>query len=143
MLFHGLYNHQLDDKGRLRMPAKIRSGLGGTFFCLKGYKNTILVYSQEKFAKFCLEYENTSITNVKAQMALTEIISSAFEVTEDAQGRFTLPPILKKYANINKNVVIKGVVDKLEIWSEEAHEARDTDKSLDQLVADIGMEFRV
>lgn len=136
-MFFGIYNHQLDDKGRLRLPAKLRNELGGSFFCLKGYDNTILVYSEEKFKKFCEENVNIPLTDVEAQRALVELVSNAFPIEEDSQGRFVLPAVLKEYAGIDKNVVIKGVIDRIEIWSEKAHNERTTNKNLNELVVSL------
>lgn len=139
-MFFGTYNHQLDDKGRIRLPAKLRSELGGHFFCLKGYNNTVMVYSEKKFNDFCSEYANIPLTDDVAQGALVELISNTYEVVEDSQGRFILPAFLKDYAGIEKNVVIKGVIDRIEIWSEKAHEERMTNKNLNELVATFPKE---
>ena len=137
-MFFGIYFHQLDDKGRLRLPAKLRGELGGSFFCMKGFDNTILIYSEERFRKFCEENANVPLTDVDAQRSLVELISNAFPIEEDSQGRFTLPQTLKEYAGIEKNVVVKGVIDRIEIWSEKAHEARSTNKNLNELVQSLG-----
>lgn len=137
-MFFGIYFHQLDDKGRLRLPAKLRGELGGSFFCMKGFDNTILIYSEERFRKFCEENANVPLTDVEAQRSLVELISNAFPIEEDSQGRFILPQALKEYAGIEKNVVIKGVIDRIEIWSEKAHEERSTNKNLNELVQTLG-----
>ncbi len=137
MFFYGNYNHQLDDKGRIRLPAKLRTGLGGNFFCLKGYDNSVMVCSTEKFESICEEYKKTPSSNMVAQRALIELISTAFEINEDSQGRFVLPAFLKEYAGIDKNVVIKGVVDRIEIWSENAHLGRESNKNLNELMNDL------
>ena len=137
-MFFGIYFHQLDDKGRLRLPAKLRGELGGSFFCMKGFDNTILIYSEERFRNFCEENANVPLTDVEAQRSLVELISNAFPIEEDSQGRFILPQALKEYAGIEKNVVIKGVIDRIEIWSEKAHEERSTNKNLNELVQTLG-----
>ena len=136
-MFTGMYNHQLDNKSRLRLPAKFRSELGGSFFCLKGFDNTVLIYSKTKFEKFCEQYEDIPMSDIAAQQALGEIISTSFEIVEDSQGRFVLPNYLKSYANIEKNVVVKGVGSRIEIWSEKAHEERTTDLSFNELVVKL------
>lgn len=140
-MFFGIYFHQIDDKGRLRLPAKLRGELGGSFFCMKGFDNTILIYSEERFRRFCEENANVPLTDVEAQRSLVELISNAFPIEEDSQGRFVLPQALKDYAGIEKNVVIKGVIDRIEIWSEKAHEARSTNKNLNELVQTLGSKI--
>ncbi len=140
-MFFGIYFHQLDDKGRLRLPAKLRGELGGSFFCMKGFDNTVLIYSEERFRKFCEENANVPLTDVEAQRSLVELISNAFPIEEDSQGRFVLPQALKDYAGIEKNVVIKGVIDRIEIWSEKAHEERSTNKNLNELVQTLGSKI--
>ncbi|MEG1805703.1 MAG: division/cell wall cluster transcriptional repressor MraZ, partial [Clostridia bacterium] len=69
-----------------------------------------------------------------------ELTSTALDIVEDSQGRFVLPDYLKEYASIEKNVVIKGVIDRIEIWSEKAHLERTNDKSFNDIVKklDIG-----
>lgn len=140
-MFFGIYFHQLDDKGRLRLPAKLRGELGGSFFCMKGFDNTVLIYSEERFRKFCEENANIPLTDVEAQRSLVELISNAFPIEEDSQGRFVLPQALKDYAGIEKNIVIKGVIDRIEIWSEKAHEERSTNKNLNELVQTLGSKI--
>lgn len=137
-MFFGIYFHQLDDKGRIRLPSKLRAELGGSFYCMKGFDNTILVYSEERFNKFCQSVVDMPLDKVESQRALTEIISYAFKIEEDSQGRFILPVSLREKAEIEKNVVIKGVIDRIEIWSEKAHLERNTDKSFNELIRTIG-----
>lgn len=140
VVFFGSYNHQLDDKGRLRLPAKFRNELGGSFMCLKGYDNTVMVCSFAKFEHICKKFEMTSASDIEGQAALVELMSTAADITEDAQGRFVLPDYLREYASIEKNVVIKGVNDRIEIWNEKAHLERTTNKSFNELITklDIG-----
>ncbi|MBR6692963.1 MAG: MraZ N-terminal domain containing protein, partial [Clostridia bacterium] len=79
-MFFGIYFHQLDDKGRIRLPSKLRAELGGSFYCMKGFDNTILVYSVERFNKFCQSVVDMPLDKVESQRALTEIISYAFKI---------------------------------------------------------------
>lgn len=140
-MFYGRYNYQIDDKGRMRLPAKFRGELGGCFFCLKGYDNTVCICSKARFENMCEKYQKAAEESVEAQRALVEFVSTAFEVSEDSQGRFKLPQNLKEYANLEKEIVIKGVIQRIEVWSKKADEERETDKNLNELAIDLGTQL--
>lgn len=134
MYFAGNYNHQLDDKGRLRLPAKLRQGLGKSFVLMPGIDDTISIYPQEAFDELCKEYMSYDQTDVEIQRTITELISSAFPVEEDVQGRFIVPAQLRQYAKIQKNVIVKGALRKIEIWADNTHEARESNVSVNELM---------
>ena len=116
----GTYSHQLDDKNKIRIPARLKSELRDDFTLTKGVDGCIYVFAQSVFAAHINgKLDEVSIGDRAAQRPLRLLMASAYEVSEDKQGRLILPAELIKHAGIKKNVVILGVGNRAEIWDEE------------------------
>jgi len=116
----GTYFYAMDERGRIRMPAKLKTQLGDNFVITKGSNGSLFVFSQSTLQTEIFEkLKALPLTDANAQKPLRMILSSAFEVQEDSANRFLLPQILRDFAKITKNVVIIGVGSRVEIWSEE------------------------
>ena len=107
----GEFNHSIDEKGRLIIPAKLRDDLGDSFVICNGLEGCLFVYSQEELNKFVAELE-------------TLPRMSASEGSFDKQGRVLVPPSLRKAAGLEKDVVLVGVQDRIEIWDKALWEER-------------------
>lgn len=128
-MFSGEYAHQLDEKNRIRIPAKYKAELGDKYVFCKGATKCIYVMPLAAFEKEAEKFSSISLFDEEAQDALSEFMSSFFQPEEDKQGRVLLPPALREYAGIEKNVVTVGSFNKLEIWSEEVREERRKEKT--------------
>ncbi len=118
-MFFGEYSHALDEKGRIRIPSKLKVGLG-EYVATKGVDNCIYIFSKSYFENEFLESINkVSAYSLTGQNAVRAILSSTFEIEEDAQGRFVIPASLREFAGITKNVVSVGVGKRIEIWDEQ------------------------
>ncbi|HBS10218.1 MAG TPA: cell division/cell wall cluster transcriptional repressor MraZ [Firmicutes bacterium] len=116
MLF-GSYEYQLDDKGRVVIPAKLRNSLGNTVYLLKGYDGCISIYPEESFNKFIEKLENLPFEKEKARLHQRVLLSSRQELVIDKQGRLLIPKtVINKYSLVNKEIMIIGMLDHLEIW---------------------------
>ncbi len=116
MLF-GSYEYQLDDKGRVVIPAKLRNSLGNTVYLLKGYDGCISIYPEESFNKFIEKLENLPFEKEKARLHQRVLLSSVQELVIDKQGRLLIPKtVINKYSLVNKEIMIIGMLDHLEIW---------------------------
>ena len=104
----GEFNHSIDEKGRLIIPAKLRDDLGDSFVICNGLEGCLFVYSQEEWNKFFKRY----------------FFGSASEGSFDKQGRVLVPPSLRKAAHLEKDVVLVGVQDRVEIWDKALWEER-------------------
>ncbi|MFI3167471.1 MAG: division/cell wall cluster transcriptional repressor MraZ [Bacillota bacterium] len=133
-MFSDTYYHQLDGKGRLRLPAKLRAELGGSFILMPGMNNTITIKPQSAYHDMCEKYSKYDENDVELQEVISEIMGSIKQVEEDSQGRFVIPQKYLAQAGIEKNVVIKGVLNRIEIWSEENHENRKTKRSMNEML---------
>lgn len=116
----GTFYHQLDQKNRFRIPAKLKDELGAELVLTLGTGGALELFSANELKTSVLsKMENISLFDEQAQKSLRVLLSSAHELEEDNQGRFLLPQNLKSRANILKNIVIIGVGNRLEIWAEE------------------------
>ena len=119
-IFYGEHRYQIDEKMRIRIPAKFKEMLGEKPFFICGPGKRILVYNQAA-ATGVLEgmFKGLKPANNKKNMAQSLIGSFASRIDEDKQGRYVLPSKLIKHAEINRNAVFIGAIYHAEIWSEE------------------------
>ena len=119
VLFIGEYRHSLDTKGRVIVPAKFRDGLGDKFVITKGLDGCLFAYSKEEWTNFENKIKTLPLTNKDARAFVRFFFSGAVECEIDKQGRTLIPPMLRDYATLNKDLVIIGVSTRVEIWSQE------------------------
>ncbi len=112
----GEYEHSLDDKGRVIMPAKLRIDIGERFIITKGLDGCLFVFSQAEWSNFETKLKELPLTNKNARDFVRFFLSGATECEIDKQGRFLIVNNLRDYANITKEVVIIGVGTRIEIW---------------------------
>ena len=112
----GEFNHSIDEKGRLIIPAKLRDDVGENFVICNGLEGCLFVYSQEEWSKFVAELETLPRMSKDARIYKRYFFGSASEGTFDKQGRVLVPTPLRKSANLEKDVVLVGVQDHVEIW---------------------------
>ena len=111
---NGQYAHNIDAKGRLFIPTKLRDELGGTLHVTVGQDHCLSVFSDQGWADFNASLKGTSFTRIKG---LRMMYAYMTDCVPDAQGRILLPAKLRQYANLEKEVVIIGVFDRAEIWN--------------------------
>lgn len=119
-MFIGEYHHSLDDKGRLIIPSKFRDELGEKFIITRGIENCLFIYSEVSWKKITNQLESLPFTKKDARAFIRFFLSGATIAEFDKQGRINIPSPLISYAKINKECVIIGTGDRLEIWSEES-----------------------
>ena len=118
-LFIGEYRHSLDVKGRIIVPAKFRDGLGDKFVLTKGLDGCLFAYSKEEWANFEEKIKSLPLTNKDARAFVRFFFAGAVECEIDKQGRTLIPPMLRAYAGLSKDIVIIGVSNRVEIWSQD------------------------
>ncbi|MDN5332265.1 MAG: transcriptional regulator MraZ [Tepidanaerobacteraceae bacterium] len=122
-MFMGLFQHSLDIKGRLIIPSKFRELLGESFILTKGLDRCLFVYPKSEWMELEQKLKALPITKKEARAFIRLFFSGAVEVELDKQGRILIPPMLREYARIEKEVVIIGVSNRAEIWSVKEWEA--------------------
>ncbi|HOB28161.1 MAG: division/cell wall cluster transcriptional repressor MraZ [Dethiobacteria bacterium] len=119
-MFTGEYQHTLDNKGRVIIPARLREGLGESFIITRGLDRCIFVYHLDEWARIEQKVKELPLTRRDARAFSRYLFSGAAEVEIDRQGRVLIPQSLREYAGIEKEVMIIGVSNRVEVWSEEA-----------------------
>ena len=115
----GEYEHSLDVKGRLIMPAKLREDIGDNFIITKGLDGCLFGFSLNEWTQFEEKLKSLPLTNKNARDFVRFFLSGAVNVEIDKQGRFLVASKLREYASMEKEVVIIGVGTRIEFWSKD------------------------
>ena len=115
----GEYEHSLDVKGRLIMPAKLREDIGEKFIITKGLDGCLFGFSLDEWTNFEEKLKSLPLTNKNARDFVRFFLSGAVECEIDKQGRFLVASNLREYASMEKEVVIIGVGTRIEFWSKD------------------------
>lgn len=115
----GQYAHIIDDKGRLTIPAKIREKLTEGAIITKGHDGCLAIYPQDEWQKKQVELKQLSMNHASNRMYLRVLLANACECEFDKQGRVNIPLHLRKEANLEKDCIIVGMMNQVEIWSHE------------------------
>lgn len=118
-MFMGEYNHTIDAKGRLIVPAKFREILGDNFIVTKGLDGCLFVYPNDEWTRFEEKLKSLPLTNKNARQFTRFFLAGAAACEVDKQGRILLPQVLREFASLEKDVVLVGVASRIEIWSRE------------------------
>ena len=135
----GEYHHNIDEKNRLIIPSKFRSELGEKFIITKGFDKCLFVYSEAEWNKMIQRVGTLQFTRKNVRAFERALIGGASETEFDKQGRINITSPLVHYANIQKECVIIGVNERLEIWSLEEFEnyMKANEESLEEITEDI------
>ncbi len=143
-MFMGEYNHTIDAKGRLIVPSKFREKLGDEFVVTKGLDDCLFVYPLEEWAHIEEAFRKVPLTNKKARDFVRFFFAGAASCEVDKQGRILLPPSLRAYAGLDKEIVSAGVLNRVEIWDkakwEKSNDIADMDEIADYM-ADLGVSI--
>lgn len=115
----GEYRHNIDDKGRLIIPSKFRDELGEEVIVTRGLDNCLFVYSATEWDKVVSKLKGLPFTKKDARSFIRFFLSGATAASFDKQGRTNIPIPLIEYAELNKECVVIGVNDRLEIWAKD------------------------
>ncbi len=129
-MFIGEYQHSLDSKGRLIVPAKFRDDLGDIFIITKGLDNCLFVYPKSEWIILEEKLKLLPLTRKDARAFVRFFFSGATECELDKQGRILIPINLREHCKIDKDAVIIGVSNRVEIWSKEEWESYNDDEDL-------------
>ncbi len=123
-MFLGEYEHSLDEKGRLVLPRKFRDVLAEQPCVItKGQEDCLYVFAMEQFQEEVAKLRTIPRTVRQGRKYVRSFGASALDQAPDRQGRIQIPERLREYANLGKDVVVVGALDRIEIWSTEAWSA--------------------
>lgn len=129
----GTYNHQLDQKNRFRIPTKFKQSLGDNIIITRGNGKQLFLFSSDEMQRLVIDKtESISLFDEVGQRSLRLLLSSAFELEQDNQGRVLLPQALKSFAGINKEIVSIGAGRRVELWAKEEWDKYSQSSSIDE-----------
>lgn len=128
-MFYGQAEHTLDQKGRVTLPSKYRDLLGESFFVLRGFEKCLFVYTEDGFHE--LEDKIKALPIAQGGILQRFVFANAEKVTADKQGRFVIPPKLREYAGLEKDVVLAGISARIEIWDASTYKDYETNMVAD------------
>ncbi len=138
-LLIGEYEHSIDTKGRLIMPAKLRVDMGEKFIVTKGLDGCLFAFSQNEWLNFETKLKTLPLSDRNARNFVRFFLSGATECEIDKQGRFLIPNNLRVAAKLNKEAVIIGVGTRLEIWDKQTWQNCDEAISADEIAENMTM----
>lgn len=138
-MFYGEYDHSVDSKGRFSVPSKCRDNLGTTFMITKGFDGCLFVFAMEKWEDFVKDLSNLPMSRSDARALARTFAAGASECELDKQGRTLIPVKLREYADLESEVKIVGVFDRLELWDPKKYEEVMGDKD----ISDKEMEIKL
>ncbi|RJP76774.1 MAG: division/cell wall cluster transcriptional repressor MraZ [Desulfobacteraceae bacterium] len=143
-MFRGSSFHTIDPKGRLIIPSRFRDVLkagGGDGVMLSRMDSSLFAYAFEEWKKI----EDKILSMAEKSEAMRRFrrvfIGGAFELNCDKQGRILIPPTLRQYAGVQKEIVLVGVLDHFEIWSRENWESENTRMEQDMMEEGVRNEI--
>lgn len=117
-MFIGEYKHNLDDKGRLAIPAKFRAVLKKGAVVTRGIDNCLFLYTKSEWEKLVEKLAQLPISQSKARAFSRLMLAGAMDMEMDTQGRVVLPEYLRTFSKMKKSVVVAGLYNRLELWDE-------------------------
>ncbi len=117
-MFIGEYKYNLDDKNRLAVPTKFRNFFKDGAIITKGLDSCLFIYTAKEWNKLVEKLSSLPISQAKSRAFARLMLAGAMDVDLDKQGRMTLPDYLKKFASLNKKIVMAGLYNRLEVWDE-------------------------
>jgi len=143
-MFLGEYEHSVDVKGRVAVPAKFRTQLEGGLVVTRGFERCLQVYPMEQWQALSERVSSLSLGTTEARQLRRLLFASAFDTELDKQGRILLPASLREYGKIGDNAVIAGMNTYFEIWSKTDWDAAmdaldDSNTAIAAQMAEIGI----
>jgi len=124
-MFLGEFQHSLDAKGRVILPVKFRDQLEGGAVMARALDGCLAVYPPSEFERLSHKLQEVRERGPRERLAARAFFSGAVEITPDKQGRVAVPPHLREYAGLERDVVVSGSFDHIEIWDAQQFREKD------------------
>ena len=118
-MFMGEYNHTIDAKGRLIIPSRFRELIGEEFVLTRGLAGCLSIYTMDEWVAFEEKLRALPLTNKDARTFSRFFVAGATTCQLDKQGRILVPQTLRQFAGLEKDVVLTGNLNRIEVWSKE------------------------
>lgn len=116
-MFLGEYNHTIDDKGRLTIPAKFRGLLAPGLVVTRGFDQNLMMFPMDSWQDLAKRISERPLSDEDTRAFRRRVFSGAVDLVPDKQGRILLPPYLREFAGINGEVMLVGMFNYLEVWN--------------------------
>ena len=141
--FVGLYRHQIDDKGRLAVPSKMRAQLAGAFHVAQWLDTCLAILPDSEWDRISGQVSALPMTDPRTRALERRVFGKAVRLELDRQGRILLPQHLREFAGLEGEVVVVGLQSRVEIWSKARWDAQDEvlsdETAFAQLIDGIGI----
>lgn len=138
VMFMSEYRHTADTKGRLIIPAKFREEIGEQFYLTRGLDGCLFLFPEKEWEEFEKKLRQLPVTfNKDARQFVRFFTTGATNGQFDKQGRILIPQTLREFADIQKEVVVAGSLNKLEIWSKERWDAANSFDNMDNIASNL------
>lgn len=136
----GEYKHTIDAKGRVAVPAKFRTELSGGAIITRGLDQSLFMFAAREWETLVQKLISLPIAQANSRAFIRLMLAGAVDVMFDNQGRILVPDYLRRYAHLEKNVVIAGLYNRVELWNEERWEdyKRKTESASDEIAEKLG-----
>lgn len=143
-MFMGEYKHNVDTKGRMIVPAKFREELGDTFVVTRGLDKCLFAYPMDEWKVIENKLKQLPLTKKDARAFTRFFFSGAIECEVDKQGRINIPQTLRNYAVLEKECVVIGVSERVEIWANDKWQdyVEESEESFAELAENL-MDFDI
>lgn len=132
-MFMGEYNHTIDSKGRLIIPSKFREDLGQEFVMTKGLDGCLFVFPINEWEAFEEKLRSLPLIDKNARKFSRFFLAGAAACELDKQGRTLVPGTLREFAGMDKEVVLTGMLDRIEIWSKDKWNENNSYEDMDDI----------
>ena len=135
----GSVTHSIDSKGRYIVPSRYRADLGEKFIVTEGVSGCLFIFTLEQWEVVASALAALPADDEATLCFKRDFFSTAYDLEIDKQFRIVLPPILREYAGLEKEVVLAGVLDKVEIWNRDAWEAHtaEVEENIEDIASDM------
>ena len=143
-MFMGEYDHTIDAKGRLIIPSKFREALGSEFVLTKGLDGCLFVFPMKEWEAFEEKLRSLPLIDKNARKFSRFFLAGASTCELDKQGRILVPGTLREFAQMDKEVVLTGMLDRIEVWSKEQwleNNAYDDMDDIAQSMQELGLNI--
>ena len=143
-MFMGEYNHTIDAKGRLIIPSNFREALGSEFVLTKGLDGCLFVFPMKEWEAFEEKLRSLPLIDKNARKFSRFFLAGASTCELDKQGRILVPGTLREFAQMDKEVVLTGMLDRIEVWSKEQwleNNAYDDMDDIAQSMQELGLNI--
>lgn len=117
-MFIGEYSHNLDDKGRLSIPAKFRRELTGGLVVTRGLDHCLWLYPKDEWEEMAKRLAALPVSQANSRAFARLMLAGAWDAELDSQGRVIIPEYLRSFATLDKKITVAGLYNRVEIWDE-------------------------